>query len=321
MTQDDNPALRHSPANAHSSAEPGDLADELKPLDRQIGWLVVNRWTYRLMRFLGSLNRPEFDTSDITITDSEEFGTGTVLVTPNTRSGAGALLLIHGGGYVIGSPQDILPKAAFFARKLGVPVVCPGYRLSPEAHFPAALDDCHTAWQRLLNKADQLGVDPSKIVVGGYSAGGGLAATLVQRLQDEAGTQPAAQLLIYPMLDDRTSKRREIDKPRHRVWSNRNNLFGWDSYLGPSTVRDTTPYCAAARRDELAGSPPTWMGVGNCDLFLDEDRAYANRLINDGVDATYLEVDGAIHGFDMGVGALAEAFVGSQLSFLKRFTL
>jgi len=317
-TQNDQ-ALRHSPDLAYSSAQPGILAEELEPFDRQIGWLIINRFTYRLMRFLGSLNRPEVDTSDVTITDAKGLGDGTVLVAPKDRTGQGALLLIHGGGYVIGSPQDILPKAAFFARKLGVPVICPRYRLSPEARFPAALDDCHKAWRGLLDNAERLHVDPKKVVIGGYSAGGGLAATLAQRLQDEGGIQPAAQLLIYPMLDDRTSSRRELDKPRHRVWSNRNNLFGWDSYLGSSTSRDT-PYGAAARRDSLSGSPPAWLGVGNGDLFLDEGRAYAKRLVQDGTETTYLEVDGAIHGFDMGTGRLAEAFVQSQLAFLHDHT-
>jgi len=217
MTQQDNLPLSHSPDHAYSSEMPSKLADEMRALDRQIGWLVVNKWTYRLMRFLGSLNRPDIDKTGITITDAGELGEGTVLVAPKERDGDGALLLIHGGGYVLGNPQDILPKAAFFARKLGVPVICPGYRLSPEAQFPAALNDCRAAWQGLLENAEQLGVDPGKIVIGGYSAGGGLAATLVQLVQDEGGTQPAAQLLIYPMLDDRTSMRRNLDKPRHRV--------------------------------------------------------------------------------------------------------
>jgi len=320
MKTRDNPPFRNSPSPDYSSANPGRLAAEMEPLDRQIGWLVINRFTYRVMRFLGSRNRPKFDTSEVTITQAEGMGDGTIVVAPKDRTGQGALLLIHGGGYVIGSPQDILPKAASFARKLGVPVICPGYRLSPEARFPAALDDCRTAWQGLLDNAENLQVDPNKVAIGGYSAGGGLAATLVQRLQDERGIQPAAQLLIYPMLDDRTSLNRELDQPRHRVWSNRNNLFGWNSYLGQSTPRDTTPYGAAARRPSLAGTPPTWLGVGNCDLFLDEGRAYAQRLNEDGVATTYLEVDGAIHGFDMGAGDLAEGFVHSQLAFLRDHT-
>lgn len=320
MTRQDNPALRTSPDLAHSSAQPGILAEELRPFDRQIGWLVVNRLTYRLMRFLGGRNRPEVDTADLSVCDAPELGEGTFLVTPNERKGEGALLLIHGGGYVIGGPKDLLAKAAFFARKLGVPVICPAYRLSPQARFPSALDDVRMAWQGLLDNAERWGIDTNKIVVGGYSAGGGLAATLAQSLQDEGGIQPAAQLLVYPMLDDRTSMKRDLDKPRHRVWSNRNNLFGWDSYLGPAVSRETTKYCAAARRDTLAGTPPTWLGVGDCDLFLDEGRAFAKRLADAGVHITYLEVGGAIHGFDMGGGELAGAFTASQLKFVQNYT-
>lgn len=90
--------------------------------------------------------------------------------------------------------------------------------------------------------------------------------------------------------------------------------------MGASAARQSLPYSAAARRLALAGAPPTWLGVGNCDLFLDEGREYAARLAQDGVDITYLEIDGAIHGFDMGNGELADAFVGSQVAFLDKFT-
>ncbi|NNF64073.1 MAG: alpha/beta hydrolase fold domain-containing protein, partial [Acidimicrobiia bacterium] len=129
-----------------------------------------------------------------------------------------AVLMIHGGGYVLGTNKDILMKAVGLARESGVPVFCPGYRLGPEDPLPAGLDDCHQAWTWLLQNASNHGVDPTKIVIGGYSAGGGLAAALAQRIHDDGGTQPAAQLLVYPMLDDATANRRELDKPRHRVW-------------------------------------------------------------------------------------------------------
>ncbi len=304
---------------AFSSANPGTIAQELAPLNKAIGWLIINRFTYRLMRTLGRRSAPEFDQTGIAITERPDLSAGTVLVTPNERKGSGALFLIHGGGFVIGSPQDVLPKAAHFARTLGIPVICTGYRLAPDAKFPAALDDCRDAWMGLVARAGELSIDPSSIVIGGYSAGAGLAANLVHRLHDEGGVRPAAQLLIYPMLDDRTALRNEIDKPRHRVWSNRNNLFAWTSFLGHTPTQDCADYAAAARRKDLSGLPPTWLGVGNCDLFLDEGRAYSQRLSDAGNDCTYVEVDGAIHGFDMGGTDLAKAFTASQVEFVQRF--
>jgi acetyl esterase/lipase len=212
----------------------------------------------------------------------------------------------------------MFPKAALFAKTLGVPVICPAYGLAPQAPFPAALDDAHAAWHRVLAQAEALGIDAAKIVIGGYSAGGGLAAGLVHRLHDEGGQQPAGQLLIYPMLDDRTAQRRELDHPRHSIWSNTNNRFAWPAYLGGQRDAQALPYAAAARRADLAGLPPAWVGVGTCDLFLDEGRAYAARLAAAGVATAYDEVPGAIHGFDMDDNPLGAAFTAAQIAFVAR---
>ncbi|MEP5938269.1 MAG: alpha/beta hydrolase [Erythrobacter sp.] len=318
MEQGMHPAFSDHPRPEFSSAKPGAIAGELGPLNKAIGWLVINRFTYRIMRALGGRNRPEFDRSCVAITERPELGAGTLVVTPTKRQSAGALMLIHGGGFVMSRPQDILPKAAHFSRTLGVAVICPGYRLAPEAKFPVAHNDCHNVWTNIVKNAGELSIDPNAIVVGGYSAGSGLAANLIHRLRDEGGTQPAGQLLIYPMLDDRTALRTEIDKPRHRVWSNRNNRFGWTSFLGHALGQDCAPYAVAARREDLSGLPPTWLGVGNCDLFLDENREYFQKLSDAGNDCTYVEVDGAIHGFDMSGTELGKAFTASQVDFLRR---
>jgi acetyl esterase/lipase len=164
-----------------------------------------------------------------------------------------------------------------------------------------------------------MGIDPARIVVGGYSAGAGLAANLVHRLRDHGGIQPAAQLLVYPMLDDRTAQQRRLDTPRHRVWSNRNNRFAWKAYLGPHVSAESLAYAVAARRTDLSRLPPTWLGVGTCDLFLDEVRNYRARLEAAGIAVTYEEVAGAIHGFDMDDNPLGHRFTQTQLEFVRRF--
>lgn len=300
----------------HSSAAPASVAPELRRFDRKVGGLIVNRLTYRIIRMLGRLVRPDFDRTQVIVECDDSLLPSMTIVTPRERRGAGALLLWHGGGFVIGRPDDILPQAARFAHALGVPVICPAYRLAPEAPYPAAIDDCHAAWLRMIDACDTLAIDPQKVVVGGYSAGAGLAACLTHRLRDEDGPQPAAQLLIYPMLDDRTAARRSLDGQRHRVWSNRNNLFGWTAYIGRNPDAERLKYAAAARRNDLVGLPATWLGVGNCDLFLDEVRDYATRLLAAGVDMQYVEVDGAIHGFDMDDNVLGNAFTAAQLAFV-----
>ncbi|GAA1466366.1 alpha/beta hydrolase [Microbacterium thalassium] len=217
--------------------------------------------------------------------------------TPPSTSGAG-LLWIHGGGLVIGSAAIDDVPCGKTARDTGAVVVSVDYRLAPRHPFPAAIDDAAAAFAWLLASASELGVDPARIAIGGQSAGGGLAAALVQRLHDE-GTQVSAQWLFCPMLDDRTAARRDLDAEDHLVWSNRANRVGWTSYLGDRVGADELPpYAAAARRTDLAGLPRTWLYSSDIELFYDEDRRYAERLRSAGVDVTFETVRGAPHGFE-----------------------
>lgn len=315
------PAFRSEPDPSVDSASRVPLAPEMSAIDRQVGWMVINRWTYRLFRAMGKWLKPPADLSGVTVHDMPGVGRGVMMVEPAARRGRGAVFLIHGGGYVVGTKESILAPAAGFARALGVPVICPAYALGPERPFPAGQNDLHTVWHWALENSAELGIDPARIVIGGYSAGGSMAAGLVQRLHDEGGVQPAAQLLVYPMLDDRVAARRELDNPRHRCWSNRNNLFGWTGYLGQAPGGAVPPYAVPGRRSDLAGLPPVWLGIGTSDLFLDEDRAYLAALRADGVDVTYVEVAGAMHAFDLGDGPMAKAFVAAQTAFLERFVV
>ncbi|MDS0134551.1 MULTISPECIES: alpha/beta hydrolase [unclassified Amycolatopsis] len=204
------------------------------------------------------------------------------------------LLWIHGGGFVVGRAAQDDRLCGETARELGITVVSVEYRLAPDAPYPAALDDCHAAWTWARDQAG----GPDGVVVGGQSAGGALAAALVQRLCDR-GERPHAQWLLCPMLDDRTAARRELDDHNHRGWDNRLNRFGWRSYLGTEPgAPDVPSYAVPARREDLAGLPPAWIGVGDIDLLHDESAAYARRLREAGVDATLHVVPGAPHGFE-----------------------
>lgn len=217
--------------------------------------------------------------------------------TPESPSGAG-LLWIHGGGLVLGAAamDDILCGET--ARELGVTIVSVDYRLAPRHPFPAAHDDAYRGWQWLQQNADGVGIDRSRIAVGGQSAGGGLAACLVQRLHDE-GADVAAQWLLCPMLDDRTAADRSHDAESHFVWNNRSNLVGWRAYLGMDPGGPAVrPYAVAARRDDLTGLPPTWIYTSDIELFHDEDVAYAERLRAAGVDVTLDVISGAPHGVE-----------------------
>jgi acetyl esterase/lipase len=218
---------------------------------------------------------------------------------PDQRRSDGALFWVHGGGYLIGRAVQDDRLCAETARALGIVVVSVSYRLGPKHPAPAPLEDCHAGWTWLQQAASSLGVDPARIVVGGQSAGGGLAACLAQRLHDEARAVPLGQWLFCPMLDDRTAARRELDAINHRVWNNRLNAAGWRSLLAVAPGSDVVPpYAVAARRPDLSGLPPAWIGVGDIDLFHDEDRAYAERLREAGVDVAFDVAPGAPHAFE-----------------------
>ncbi|MGP9539089.1 alpha/beta hydrolase [Brachybacterium sp. AOP43-C2-M15] len=218
---------------------------------------------------------------------------------PDTRRGDAGLLWVHGGGLLFGDARQDDPLCAGTALALGIPVVSVNYRLAPEHPFPAAHDDVHTAWQWMRAHAEELGIAAERIVIGGESAGGGLAAGLVQRLRDEGGAQPLAQWLFAPMLDDRTAADASLDEVGHWIWDNRANRFGWSAYLpGLSGTEDVPPYAAPARRADLSGLPPTYIAVGDIELFTAENAEYARRLGQHGVPAELDLVPGAPHGFE-----------------------
>jgi acetyl esterase/lipase len=212
---------------------------------------------------------------------------------------APALYWMHGGGYVIGNPEQDEANNIAFARELGIAVAAVRYRLAPGQPSPAAVEDAYAGLRWLHAQAARLQVDPARIAIGGASAGGGLAAALALVAHDRREVRPAFQLLVYPMLDDRTATRTDLETTNVRVWSAASNAWAWSVYLGhPPGAAVASPYAAAARREDLRGLPPAWVGVGTLDLFHDEDLAYAKRLVESGVPAEVHVVPGAFHGFD-----------------------
>jgi acetyl esterase/lipase len=207
------------------------------------------------------------------------------------------LLWIHGGGYVMGTATQDDAVCHHLAHELDIVVAAVDYRLAPEHPFPTPLHDCHDALTWLARQPD---VDPDRIAIGGASAGGGLAAALAILARDRGEVRPIFQLLSYPMLDDRTATRHDLDDRHTRLWNHRSNRFGWTSYLGDRAPGDpeVDPLAAPARHTDLTGLPPAWIGVGTHDLFLDEDLAYAAALEAAGVPCTVDTIGGAFHGFD-----------------------
>ncbi len=219
---------------------------------------------------------------------------------PRTASGrVPALLWIHGGGMVLGDHLQDEASNIRFARTLGIVVASVRYRLAPGHRAPTAVEDALAALLWLHAHAEEHGVDASRVAVGGASAGGGIAAAVALMAHDRGAPAPAFQLLVYPMLDDRTVTRTDMDTSEVRVWTPGSNRVGWTAYLGgPPGAPDVSPYAAPARREDLSGLPAAWIGVGSLDLFREEDVRYAERLREAGVAVELTVVDGAFHGFD-----------------------
>ena len=171
------------------------------------------------------------------------------------------------------------------------------YRLAPETPFPGPLEDGYSGLKWVHDSAAELGIDPARIGVMGGSAGGGLAACLALLTRDRTELPLAFQLLNYPMLDDRqATPSSQVEAP---IWGPDNNRFAWTAYLGDAYGSDdVSPYAAASRAADLAGLPRAFVMVGDLDGLLDEDIAYARRLIAARVPTDPQILAGAPHGFD-----------------------
>ncbi|WP_299564625.1 alpha/beta hydrolase [uncultured Mycolicibacterium sp.] len=288
-----------------------DIHPELRTVARLLPRRVVGPATLPLVRLAGRRlqRRRPADAQLLTLPS----GVGIRLFgAPDADRPGPALLWIHGGGYVMGSAAQDDGWCRRYARALGATVAAVEYRLAPEHPYPAPLEDCYTALAWLIRLP---GVDPARVAIGGASAGGGLAAALALLARDRGELRPAAQLLVYPMLDDRTNDRPDAERPGHRLWNRAANAFGWSAYLGEADPVVAVP----ARRSDLRGLPPAWIGVGTADLFHDEDLEYARRLRAAGVPCTVEVVPGAFHGFDAirPGAAVSRAFFASQCAMLR----
>jgi acetyl esterase/lipase len=211
-----------------------------------------------------------------------------------------AVLFMHGGGYIGGSVWRELFRMQDAAKAHDCVIVSVDYRLAPETPFPGPRDDCYAALKWLHDNAEKLGVDASRIALLGESAGGGLAAQLSLMARDRGEFPILAQVLVYPMLDDRTGTADSV--PEHVgtfVWTRTFNRFGWKCYLGAEPGGAHAPAGAVpAREADLGGLPSTWIGVGGLDLFVIENIAFAEQLIGAGVSTELRVIPGAYHGFN-----------------------
>lgn len=226
---------------------------------------------------------------------------------------------IHGGGYVVGSMDMDDHKFDQWCPAFQMVGVSVEYRLAPETPYPGPLEDCYAGLAWTFANADEIGVDPTRIGIGGVSAGGGLAAGLALLVRDRGEFEIQFQLLDCPMIDDRMqTPSSQLDDLW--IWSKQSNLFGWQSYLGDLHGSDDVPaHAAAARAVDLSGLPPAYISVGGADGFRDEDITYAMRLNGADVPCELHVYPGAPHGIGMFAGTrLADRYNADQTDWVAR---
>lgn len=211
-----------------------------------------------------------------------------------TRS---AVVYMHGGGMICGSLESYDRLVAKYVEVTGVPFLSIDYRVSPEFPGTTLIDDSFAALRWFVERADEFGVEPTRIAVMGDSGGGGVAAGVAIAARD-AGIALAKQVLIYPMLDDRNV----IPDPEIQpfaTWTYDNNFTGWNALLGDARGTDAvTPRSAPARLTDFEGLAPAFIDVGELDIFRDESLAYALGLVRAGVSTELHVRPGVPHAFD-----------------------
>lgn len=209
------------------------------------------------------------------------------------------ILWLHGGGYAIGAPETV---AITIPRKMmeisDCVVVSPEYRLSINSPYPAALEDAYDALLWMKDHAEELGIDDTHLIVGGESAGGGLAAALCLYARDKKEVAISFQMPLYPMLDDRMDSESEIDNDAP-VWNIKSNRIAWRMYLGDRFETDDVPaYAAPARTMNYSDLPPAVTFVGSLEPFRDETISYFENLQKAGIPAFIKVYDGCYHTFE-----------------------
>lgn len=196
----------------------------------------------------------------------------------HTAPGPG-ILHCFGGGTIMGDVNLIKKPLSLQVQQTGIQIFSVDYRLAPENPHPTPSEDCYAGLCWLYEHADEFAVDRKKIAVMGQSAGGQLSAAIALMARDRGLSPPLAkQILIYPMLDDRNTAPHTAVEPL-ATWGHEDNITAWTALLGNKIgTNDISPYAAPARVKSVEGLPPTYIDVGELDIFRDEDIAYATRI-------------------------------------------
>lgn len=238
----------------------------------------------------------------------------------HTGTGPG-IFHIHGGGMVAGERMVGIPQVLPWIADHDAVVVTVDYRLAPEFPDPYPVEDCYAGLVWTAEHAAELGIDPSRLLIAGASAGGGLSAGTALLARDRQGPALIGQVLTCPMLDDRDQTTSTVQYDDAGSWVRESNLMGWTALLGDRRGTDEVSiYASPARATDLSGLPPAFIEVGSAEVFRDEDVAYATGLWAAGVQAELHVWAGGFHGFDMIAphAAVSQAAVAARENWIAR---
>jgi acetyl esterase len=226
--------------------------------------------------------------------------------TPEGKAPMPVIVFFHGGGWVIGTLETHDPICRHLAKQAGAVVVSVDYRLAPEHKFPAGPEDCYAATAWVAEHAAEIGVDAKRLVVGGDSAGGNLAAVVSLMARDRGKPRIAHQLLIYPVTDHSYETVSYRENAKGLLLEKDSMVWFWNHYLS-SSADGQNPYASPLRAKDLKGLPPATVVTAEFDPLRDEGEAYAKRLREAGVPVKAKRYDGVIHGFAILGGVFPEA--------------
>ena len=243
-----------------------------------------------------------------------------MIVRPKEQEGkVPGVLWLHGGGYVYG-----FPEMAYFSRAIdlvagaGAVIVCPNYRTALKSPYPAAIKDSYRALLYVKDHADELGIDDTRICVGGESAGGGLTAALCMLAKDRGEVNVAFQMPLYPMLDNEDTPSSADN--HEKVWDTPRNHAAWALYLRDLKGQEVPAYASPSRRRNYEGLPPCYTFVGDIEPFFYETLAFVDALNRAGVEAKCDVYPNWYHAYDVNH---AESEISKQAAerFIEEFKL
>lgn len=252
--------------------------------------------------------------------DGAELVASVLTATGRTGPGPG-IYYVHGGGMISGDRWTGIPVVLPWLRRHNAFVVTLDYRLAPEHPDPTPVEDCYAGLLWVADNADELGLDPDRLVIAGGSAGAGIAAGLTLMARDRNGPGLCAQLLRCPMLDDRdrTVSAQQVDGVG--VWDRVSNRTGWGALLGDRRgTGEVSIYTAPSRAADLSGLPQAYLDCGSVEVFRDEILAYAQALWASGVQAELHVWAGGFHGFDQAAphAAVSRSAIAARDDWMNR---